>query len=357
MPEAVTRENLRLGYTTGACAAAAAKAAVLALTGQQPVNSVSLILDDQAHEFKVARCEFDANAATCSIYKDAGDDPDVTDGAELVARVSKLAAPGVTVTGGPGVGRVTKPGLEIAVGEAAINPVPRAMIVDAVRAAATPDSGGLQVEISVPHGEKLARRTLNARLGIIGGISILGTSGRVIPYATEAFTASIDLGLKVAAAAGCREVVLTTGRRSEKYAQRELELSDEAYQQVGDYIGFTLDAATRHDFKRVYVWGMVGKLSKLADGVFETHVKDSRIDIMFMCRVAADVGVPDGALREAVTARHLLNIMSDEQQRLFADRLCGLAAARCRDRVNGVFEVTVILSDNQGVVLGRGDDA
>lgn len=357
MSEPATRENLRLGYTTGACAAAAAKAATVALIGQLPVSAVWLVLDGAAHEFAVARCEIEHSAATCSVYKDAGDDPDVTDGAELVARVSRQAAPGITITGGPGVGRVSKPGLEIAVGEAAINPVPRALIADAVRTVAPPDTGGLEVEISVPQGEKLARRTLNARLGILGGISILGTSGRVIPYAAEAFTASIELGLKVAAAAGCREIVLSTGRRSEKYAQRELSLADEAYQQVGDYIGFTLDAAARHDFKQVYIWGMVGKLSKLAAGVFETHVKDSRIDIMFMCRVAAEVGVPDRGLRGAVTARHLLNIMNEGQRRLFAERLCGLAAARCRDRVKGAFRVTVMLSDSQGWLLGRGDDA
>jgi len=356
MTEAVTRENLRLGYTTGACAAAAARAAVLALTGQQLVEDVALTLDGAPHDFKVARCEYDRRYALCSVMKDAGDDPDVTDGAELVARVTRQAAPGITITGGNGVGRVTKPGLEIPVGEAAINPVPRAMIADAVRDAVLPGAGGYLVEISVPHGEKLARRTLNARLGIVGGISILGTSGRVIPYATEAFTASIKLGLKVASAAGCREIVLTTGRRSEKYAQRELALPDACYQQVGDYIGFTLDAARRHDFRQVYVWGMVGKLSKLADGVFETHVRDSRIDITFMCRVAEAIGVPDGALRQAVTARHFLNIMSQKQRRLFAERLCGLAAAHCRGRVGGAFGVSVILSDSQGLVLGRGND-
>ncbi len=352
------KENLRRGFTTGACAAAAAAAAAQALLTRATVTSVPLTLEGEEHTFAVAKCSRDASGATCSVFKDAGDDPDVTDGAELVAHAAWLDAPGFMLEAGEGVGRVTRPGLEIPVGEAAINPVPRAMIEAAVREFVDTERRGITVTISVPRGEKLARRTLNGRLGIIGGISILGTSGRVTPFAASAFTASIELGLKVALAADQRQIVLTTGRRSEKYAQAELGLPEICYLQVGDYVGFTLDAATRHGIDRVCVWGMVGKLSKLAAGVFETHVNQSRVDIMFMAEVAAASGVPENslaALRETVTARHFQNTLPPEVRRLFTDRLCALAAAHCRDRTGGACAVSVILSDYHGQVLGRGD--
>ncbi|MFH1003716.1 MAG: cobalt-precorrin-5B (C(1))-methyltransferase, partial [Chloroflexota bacterium] len=314
MTTPVKGRKQRSGYTTGACAAAAAKAAVLAWLGQQPVARVTISLPQNGGtraSFPVARCTFSQTEASCSVIKDAGDDPDVTDKAEIRATVSAGDRPGIEITGGEGVGRVTKPGLEIAVGRPAINPVPREMIIASVREAAGDylKTGGIRVTISVPEGEALAKRTLNRRLGIVGGISILGTTGIVIPYSAEAYTACISQSLDVAVAAGCREAVLTTGRRSEKFAQAALPwLAEEAFIQAGDFIGHALEECAKRPLAKVTVWGMVGKMSKLAAGHLYTNISDSRVDIGLLTEVAAGAGVPQAtvrALRGAVTANHL----------------------------------------------------
>jgi cobalt-precorrin-5B (C1)-methyltransferase len=239
-------QPLRWGYTTGACAAAAAKAATIALLWQRTVEQVEVTLphNGKTASFRVGKCVFSDIQASSSVIKDAGDDPDVTHGAEIWATVSWKREPDIDICGGEGVGVVTKPGLEIPVGRPAINPMPWQMIACSVGEAAGSrlDATGIRVTISVPKGEALAKRTLNPRLGIVGGISILGTTGMVIPYSVEAYTACISQALDVAAAAGGGEVVLTTGRRSEKFAQRELTtLAEEGFIQAGDFIGYSLE--------------------------------------------------------------------------------------------------------------------
>lgn len=357
MPPA--RAKIRLGFTTGACAAAAAKAAALALLGQRTVDMVDITIDEKERiTFPVAGCRFDRHSAECSVVKDAGDDPDVTDGIAVFAAVSMRDRPGVTIDGGEGVGTISKPGLELPVGAAAINPVPRHMINQAV-AETLADAGeapGLSVVISAPDGIRLAARTLNARLGISGGISILGTSGRVIPYSTAAYRATITLGIRVARAAGLNEVVLTTGRRSEKFAQAELKLPEECYIQAGDYIGLALDECRQQDVATVYIWGMAGKLSKLAGGEFYTHVDRSRVDIPRLARLAADLRL-DSTLQtklgEAVTAHHLMQMLPEEKRRDFAAALCREAAGQCRRYLNESAAVEIIMSDYQGDIRGR----
>jgi len=352
---------LRSGFTTGACAAAAARAATIALLKQEVVNQVQIELPDANQvNFKVNKCVFDHSQASCSVIKDAGDDPDVTHGAEIRATVSWKDEPGIKITGGKGVGVVTKPGLEMQVGVAAINPVPWSMIVQSVRRAIgnNPDSRGIQIIISVPRGEHLARRTLNPRLGIAGGISILGTTGIVIPYSVNAYTACISQALDVAVACGCRQMVLTTGRRSEKFAQNELALAEECFVQAGDFIGYSLGECARKRLAKVTVWGMTGKLSKLAAGHLYTNVSDSRVDIGFLAGVAASCGVPDKmveTLRAAVTANHFRRMLPPEYTRKFCDQLCLLAARRCREEVEGIFEVECILTSYDGMILGRGN--
>jgi cobalt-precorrin-5B (C1)-methyltransferase len=352
-------EPLRSGYTTGACAAAAAQAATIALLKQEVVSQVQVSLP-AANEvsFKVNRCVFDRTQASCSVIKDAGDDPDVTHRAEIWATVSWKDEPGITITGGEGVGVATKPGLEIAVGMAAINPVPRRMIERSVRKAAGNklDGRGIQVVISVPEGEKLARRTLNPRLGIVKGISILGTSGVVIPYSVSAYQASISQALDVALACGCRQVVLTTGRRSEKFAQSELALAEECFVQAGDFIGYSLGECARRSFRKITIWGMTGKLSKLAAGHLYTNVSDSKVDIDFLAGVAVGCGVGDKVvktLRTAVTANHFRRMLPPEHVREFCDQLCRLAAKKCRERAGGKLDVECIMSSYDGIILGR----
>lgn len=345
------RQGLRIGYTTGACAAAAAKAAALALIGRRQVEEVRLLLPNgMKADFKIERCLFDKDRAICSVIKDAGDDPDVTDGVEVFAQVewSKL---GISIEGGEGVGRVTKPGLEVPVGEAAINPVPRRMIAQAVEEVLGPGAGA-RVEISVPRGEELARKTLNPHLGIVGGISILGTTGIVIPYSEEAYKACISLGLNVALACGRREVVLTTGRRSERFAQARFDLPEECFVQMGDFVGYALRECAEKGFRKAVIWGMIGKLSKLAKGVFYTHSSASEVDLDFLAEVAKECGVKNAKLREAATAHHFLKLLGDEQEKV-CSRICLLAAEKAWEYVGGSLKIEVIMSDNEGNIIGR----
>jgi len=350
---------LRSGYTTGACAAAAAKAAALALLNHKMVEGVQITLPTgDMVNFAVSRCVLNSLEASCSVIKDAGDDPDVTDGAEICATVSWWKEGGVTLEGGKGVGMVTKPGLEIPVGMAAINPVPRRLIIQSVREAAGARLGnrGIQVTISVPQGEELAKRTLNRRLGIVGGISILGTSGVVIPYSVKAYKVSISQALDIAIASGCQEVVLTTGRRSERFAQREITLPEESFIQMGDFVDYTLDECARKGLPRVIIWGMVGKLSKLAAGYLYTHVSHSKVHVDFLADVAASCGVAEATLitlRKAVNAHHFLRILGTDKITEVCGKLCLLAAGKCRDYTSGVLEVECVMTDYNGTILGR----
>jgi cobalt-precorrin-5B (C1)-methyltransferase len=358
----MNRQNnklLRSGYTTGACAAAAAKAATLALLNQRMIEEVQITLPaGEMVNFAVSRCEFNSLEASCSVIKDAGDDPDVTDGAEISATVSWGKKHGVILQGGKGVGLVTKPGLEIPVGIAAINPVPRRMIIQSVKEAALAqlESRSMKVTISVPQGGELAKRTLNRRLGIVGGISILGTSGVVIPYSIQAYKVSISQALDIAVATGCREVVLTTGRRSEKFAQREHTLSEESFIQMGDFVDYALNECARKRLARVIIWGMVGKLSKIAAGHLYTHVSNSRVDVDFLAGVAASCGVPEATvitMRKAVNAHHFLRMLGMEKSTEICDNICLLAARRCREHTGGAFETECVMTDYNGTVLGR----
>jgi cobalt-precorrin-5B (C1)-methyltransferase len=348
---------LRSGYTTGACAAAAAQAATIALLKQEVVKQVQIALPAGRVSFRVKRCVFDRTQASCSVIKDAGDDPDITHGAEIWATVLWKGEPEIDIRGGEGVGLMTKPGLEIAVGMAAINPVPRQMIERSVREVMhNKDGEGVEVIISVAEGAKLARKTLNPRLGITGGISILGTTGIVIPYSVNAYQACISQALGVAVACGCRQIVLTTGRRSEKFAQNELALAEECFIQAGDFIGYALEQCARRSFPKVIVWGMMGKLSKLAAGHMYTNVSHSRVDISLLTKLAVDCGVPEKivqSLREAVTANHLRKMLPPEHTQKFCNKLCLLAAEKCCREVGGKLEVECIMTSYDGVILGR----
>jgi cobalt-precorrin-5B (C1)-methyltransferase len=353
--------NLRTGYTTGACASAAAKAAILAWLQQQKIRQVRITLPGGSQSlFEVNKCEFDKSRGACSIIKDAGDDPDITNGAEIWATVSEAERPGVHIDGGSGVGRVTKPGLEIPVNEAAINPVPRKMITAEVSSAAGDKliSQGVKVVISVTRGAELAKKTLNQRLGIIGGISILGTTGIVIPYSVNAYTACISQALDVAAASGCREAALTTGRRSEKFAQKELKLKEECFIQAGDYIGFSIQECLKKHFLKAIIWGMIGKISKLAAGHLYTNISDSEVNMDILVTAARDAGAPAEivqSMRVAVSANHFRELLPAEYLNDFAAILCKLAALKCRDSVQGEVEIECIMSDYYGVILGRAD--
>jgi len=296
---------LRRGWTTGACATAATKAAYYALHGAgfpDPVE-IALPLGRQA-AFALACESLDDEAATAGVLKDAGDDPDVTHGALVLATVRRAPrGTGVTFRAGRGVGTVTKPGLPLAVGEPAINPIPRQLMRDAIAAAASdlgtpPDA---IVEIAIPNGEQLAAKTMNARLGILGGLSILGTTGVVVPYSCAAWIATIHEGIDVARATGLRHVAGSTGSTSEAAVARAFALPDTALIEMGDFAGGLLKYVRRHPVERVTIAGGFAKMAKLAQGALDLHSARSTLDLGALATLAAERGASP-ALRARIDA-------------------------------------------------------
>jgi cobalt-precorrin-5B (C1)-methyltransferase len=327
--------QLRSGFTTGTAAAAAAKGAVLQLVlGRAPAAVDVELLTGERLRIPLQSCRPEpGGTAVCTVVKDAGDDPDVTHGAEIGARARLLPAGGsmVRIGAGPGVGRVTKPGLDVPPGEPAINPGPRRMITAAVGEALA-DHGraqAVEIEVFVPRGEEIARRTLNARLGILGGISILGTTGIVRPMSHEAFTATIRAALSVARACGSARAVLTTGRRSERFAQaRWPELPPEAFVQIGDYFENGLATAAALGFGQVTVAAFFGKAVKMAQGAAHTHAARVALTLDALAEWTALTGGPR-ALAEEVRG---CNTAREAFGRLAADHPAAIAEVGRRVR-------------------------
>lgn len=357
----VRTRGMRTGFTTGACATAAAVAATQALLTQVPVLEVTIHLPaGQDATFAMHRCELTADSCTCCVIKDGGDDPDVTSGAEICATVRRSNQPGLALTGGIGVGTVTRPGLGLEVGGPAINPVPRHMITEHVTAIARSalTSSGLVVEISVPEGERIARKTLNGRLGIIGGISILGTTGIVHPWSTAAWRASVEQAVDVAVANGQSHIVLTTGGRSEKFAMALLGLPEVAYVEMGIFTGHALKRCVARGVRRVTLGGMVGKYAKLAQGHFQTHVAGNQVDTRFLADLAVDCGASAALaeeIRSANTARHVQELVLSAGLPGFLQRLTQLVADRSSAYVKSKLEVQAVLFDFDSTVLGRAE--
>ncbi|MFH1134515.1 MAG: cobalt-precorrin-5B (C(1))-methyltransferase [Pseudomonadota bacterium] len=323
-------KRLRTGFSTGAAATAAATAALeTLLTGQAPDRVVVGLPEGGSLDIAVrAAVRTSANSARASVVKDGGDDPDATHRAEIVAEV-ELTRPEeagngdpeelIDILGGTGVGRVTRPGLPVPVGQPAINPVPLVMIKDGLRRAWSehgPSNRPLRVRavISVPEGERLAPRTLNPRLGILGGISILGTTGLVKPFSHEAYTSTIESGLSVARAMGLDEVVLTTGGRSEKWAMaRRPDLPEVAFIQIADYFGFALEEVKKFGFSRLGLVCFFGKAVKQARGLACTHAHQSAMDLGVLSQWFAEAGAAPALVKaaaEANTARQVLDILA-----------------------------------------------
>lgn len=313
---------LRTGWTTGTCASAAAKAAATALRDQAPQEVVEVALPSGNRiTFAVDSCEVSDVRAIAVVVKDAGDDPDATHGAHLTVSVSWTSSPGLELDGGVGVGVVTKPGLGLEVGGPAINPTPRAMISQAVQEVLDPSERGVRVVVSVPEGEVMARRTTNARLGILGGISILGTTGIVRPFSTASWRASVEQAVSVMAAQGERTLVLVTGGRTEKGAMALLpDLPEVCFVEVGDFTGAAIRRARENSLQHVVFVGMVGKLTKLAAGVLMTHYTRSKVDPGLLAEVTRAAGgsseVAD-QVAAANTARHAYELW--EQAGLLRD--------------------------------------
>jgi cobalt-precorrin-5B (C1)-methyltransferase len=355
-----TDRPLRKGWTTGACATAAAKAAYAALlTGAFPDPVEITLPGGQRPAFALATSAQGSRGATAGVVKDAGDDPDVTHGALVLVTV-RPGAPdsGVTFRAGEGVGTVTRPGLPIPPGEPAINPVPRKMIGDTIAelAAVYHDAGDLEVEISIPNGEALAAKTLNGRLGIVGGLSILGTTGIVVPYSCAAWIHSIHRGIDVARATGLTHVAASTGSTSEAAVQKLYGLPETALIDMGDFVGGTLKYVKTHPVPRVTIAGGVAKMTKLAQGLLDLHSKRGAVDLDALARFAEE---GDGT--PALIAR--IKKSNTAAEAFWHARANGIAlgdvvARAARDTAAKVVagnsvDVEVILFDRAGEAVGR----
>jgi len=350
---------LRRGWTTGACATAATKAALTALlTGRFP-DPVEIVLPKgERPSFPLARAELRADAALAGVVKDAGDDPDVTHGALVLAEVRRAeTGSGIRFRAGEGVGTVTKPGLPLAVGEPAINPAPRRMMTEAVEelARAHGAAGDLEITISVPGGAEMAKHTWNGRLGIVGGLSILGTTGIVHPYSCSAWIASIHRGIDVARANGLGHVAACTGSTSEAGIRRLYDLPDIAIIDMGDFAGGMLKYLRRHPVPRVTIAGGFAKIAKLAAGEGDLHSGRSQVDSALLAQALADLGAPAAlveAARKANTANEVLSAARAAGVPL-ADRIAaqaqGVAGAMAGDHL----AVEVAIFDRDGALAGR----
>ncbi|GAE36093.1 cobalt-precorrin-5B (C(1))-methyltransferase [Halalkalibacter akibai] len=355
------KKEMRSGYTTGACATATTKAALTALITQEKQLQATIYLPvGRFATFEMENCDFGPDYAEVGTIKDAGDDPDATHGALIIAKVSWSSEPGIHLDGGIGVGRVTKEGLPVPVGQAAINPIPRKMICETAEEVLLSFGieRGISIVISVPEGEKMAEKTLNKRLGIIGGISILGTRGTVIPFSSSAYMASIVQAISVARASGCRHVVISTGGRSEKYGiQQYPELPEEAFIEMGDFVGFTLKQCKKQGIEKVSLVGMMGKFSKVAQGVMMVHSKSAPVDFNFLENVARDAGVTDQTLLEAVsganTASQVGDLMLEHGYETFFSILCDYCCAAGLKEVGGGISIETTLYSMKGVFLGK----
>ena len=350
----VRTRALRTGWTTGACSAAAAKAAAVVLAGGPPPATVEIPLpvpfrgSDRA-TFAVERAGTIGDEAEAVVVKDAGDDPDVTDRAHLTVRLARADEPGVGFRAGPGVGTATKPGLGLPVGEAAINGTPRRMIAAAIGEVLDLEERGVTCTISVPGGEAMARKTTNARLGILGGISILGTTGIVRPFSTASWRASVEQAVDVLAAQGLGTVVLTTGGRTERAAMRLIPgLPDVCFIEVGDFTGAALRKAVGHGVPDVAFVGMAGKLAKLAAGVLMTHWTKSKVDTGLLAGLTTEAGGSPELAAEvgaANTARHAYELWRAAGLDTACDLLCARVEANLERFAEGRITARVAMVD------------
>ncbi len=348
-PDVAARtKGLRAGWTTGTCASAAAKAATVGLvTGAAPGDVEVGLPSGRRVTFEVES----ESPTRCVVVKDAGDDPDCTDGARVTAEVERpsAGARSTELRAGTGVGTITKPGIGLAVGAPAINPVPQRMILTALGEVT---DRPLVVTFAVPGGEAMAEKTTNARLGIVGGISILGTTGIVRPFSTAAYRASVVQQIDVAAAQGERTVMLATGSRSERAAMRlHTDLDDVCCVEVGDFTGIALRRAVAAGVDTVIFVGMAGKIAKLAAGVMMTHFHRSKVDGEVLATAARAAGAPAvivAAATETETARHFFEVCVSHGALAPLQLLCEQAAVACRQHVDGALEIEVVMVDFDG---------
>ena len=359
-------KKLRLGYTTGSCAAAASKAAAyMLLSGRRKEHITLETPKGITLELDIEDIEATDAAVSCAVRKDAGDDPDITDGALVYSKVSLCPEPGVHIDGGEGVGRVTKPGLDQPVGNAAINSVPRSMIRENVEEVMRlfDCREGLNVVISIPEGAQLAKKTFNPRLGIVGGISVLGTTGIVEPMSEKALVDTIRTELSQRRALGCENALLTPGNYGAEFIRSSLGVDPETAVQTSNFIGDSLDICRELGFRRILLIGHIGKLVKLAGNMMNTHSKygDCRMEI-----IAAHAGAA-GADKKliadilgCVACDEAIRLMREKDPALERRALEGVtkrAEANLSHRAGEEMSVEMIMFSKEYGILGETENA
>jgi len=348
---------LRRGWTTGACAAAAARAAYQALlTGDFPDPVTIRLPKGETPSFPLAQQLLEDGSACAGVIKDAGDDPDVTHGALIVAQVAPgVAGAGITFHAGSGVGTVTKPGLPIPPGEPAINPAPRALIAAMLEEVAAQHEtiADVAVTLSVPDGERMAAHTWNPRLGIVGGLSILGTTGIVIPYSCSAWIHSIHQGIDVARATGVGHIAGATGKTSEAAVRRHYGLDEASVVDMGDFVGGMLKYLDSHPVPRLTIAGGFAKLTKLAQGHMDLHSGRSQVDFDALAALAERLGAVAavaGAVRKANTASEALGLADGLG---LGDAVAASARDAALERLSAAIILDVLVVDRQGKLVGH----
>ena len=353
MPKCMTIDNaLRSGYTTGACAAAGVKAALILLTTGEVVDSVELVaLDGTPLIIPIKDVKKISNGIRAEVVKFSGDDPDITNGVSVFTTLRRISGDEIIFRAGLGVGTITKAGMQLPIGEPAINPKPRKLIRNV---AAEFNIGGLEVEISIPAGVELAKKTLNPVLGVEGGLSIIGTTGVLRPMSEEAFKNSLIPQIDVAKAAGFNELIFVPGKIGETIA-KQLGLPEGAIIQTSNFIGFMLEAAAQRQIKKIILCGHLGKLAKVAAGVFHTHNRIADCRLETLAAYAAAEGLPANEVQrilDANTTEDAAQIIKTNHLEHVYKKIATRASQRAERYACGKLRVNTILVDFAGNILG-----
>lgn len=356
-------EKLRCGYTTGSCAAAAAKAATQMLLTRNAVKTVMLITPKGIMlELDIVNTAIAEDYVVCAVKKDSGDDPDITNGVFVYAKAERIDS-GVEISGGEGIGRVTKKGLDQPVGEAAINSVPRKMITQTVEEICEQYDyrGGIKITVFIPGGEELAKKTYNPRMGVVGGLSVIGTSGIVEPMSNAALTETIRTEERMRAAEGTKSLLLTIGNYSESFLEKEMPSILEKSVKCSNFVGDALEMSLEFGFERVLIVGHIGKLVKLGAGIMNTHSAqaDGRMDVLVTCGVIAGVNVEIlRQLPDCVTVDAALEILdADGSMQKVLEVLMKRVKYYLDAKVKGAVVIGAVLFSNKYGILGKTDGA